>query len=101
MKVLIPASSFLLALIAFYLKNLQWSIDTKLTKLFSIDAVNQQLRLEIISISHQIFFLVICITIISIVIAAISIYNKLCNKIMGTTVLLISILSFLCSLIRI
>jgi len=100
MKILIPSSSFLLSLIALFLKKLQMSIDAKLSILHSIDAVSQQLRLEINSISHQLYILVVCIAILSFVIAVVSIYNKLCNKIIGATLLLVAFFSFLCALVR-
>lgn len=97
---IIPASSFLLTLVAFHLKGVQLSIDTMLVKLYSIDAVNQQLKSEITALSNQIFLGIIIIALISSVMATVSIYHKLCNKIIGTILVLISVLSVLFSLIR-
>jgi FtsH-binding integral membrane protein len=101
MKIIIPVSSFLLALSAFYLKGIQWSLDTTLVKLYSIDAVNEKLKSELLAYSHRIFYLVIVIAMIAIAIAAASIYNKLCNKVAGIILVIFSVLSFLCSLIRV
>lgn len=100
MKVIIPASSFLLALAAFYLKQIQCSIDLQIAKLFTLDAVNEHLKSDMIALSHQFFYWIILIAVISAVIASVSLYHKLCNKIMGTILLLISVVSILFSLIR-
>ena len=100
MKIIIPISNFLLALTVFYLKYIESSIALALVKLYSIDAVNRQLRLEITAVEHKVFNLAIIIALISTAIAAVSIYNKLCNKIIGVILLLFSVLCFLCSLIR-
>jgi hypothetical protein len=101
MKIFFSVLSLLLAVIVFYLKNIQWSIDTILMELYNIDVVKEQMKMQIMTLSHQLFNIAIIIAIISLAIAIVSIKNKLCNKISGVVLLLISVLSVLCSLIRV
>ncbi len=100
MKIIIPVSSFLLALTAFYLKGVEFGMQVPLAKLYAMDTVDRQLRLDILGVSHDIFFVVTVIALIATALAVVSIYNKLCHKIIGIILLLFSVMSVLCSLIR-
>ena len=98
MKIIVPISSFLLAVISFYCKGIHMNSHLAIVKLYSIDAVDQQLKSEIVALIEHYSFFALVIGLISTAIAAASIYNKLCHKILGTVILIISVLSVMCSI---
>jgi hypothetical protein len=101
MKIFIPISSFLLAVTAYYLKGIQGGIHTVLVRLYTTDAVDDQLRSKLVALNDGLFFWAFIIALISTALAFFSIYYKFCYRIAGVILLVISVLSVLCSMIMI
>jgi hypothetical protein len=102
MKIMTPISSFLLIITSYYLKGIQWSLSSSLAELYVIDGVSKQFRLRMIGYSHSIFNVVIVVALVAIALAVATIRNKSrWYKVIGVLLLIFSILSFLCSLIRV
>lgn len=99
MKIIVPISSFLLALTVYFLAGIQGCIHQVIVKLLAIDAVNDPLNSDLVRINGQLSFLTIMTAMVSAALAVVSITNKFCHRIIGVIVLIISILSVLLSLI--
>lgn len=95
LKILIPLSSFLLALLAGYLRSMQMSMHWTIAKLYMIEDVSDPVRHQFVSYDDTVLSLSMLISLISIVLAVVSLYDKLCNRIIGGILLSISILIFL------
>jgi len=98
---IIPISNLLLALSVLYLKIIYGQIHSFLVKLYSIEDINNDLKQTLGIINHQLNLLIIFLATMSIVVAVVSIQNKLCNRIIGIFLLLISFLSLVFSLVSI
>ena len=97
MKKIIQISSLLLSLLAFYMKGVQMSSHTPLSKLYSIEAVPRELKSEMVYLAdlNSAFALVVGLISLSLAIAARQ--NKLCGKTAGTLLIIFAALSVLCS----
>ena len=98
MKIITPISSFVLVLIALYLKGTQLALVNELY----IFTLSEKLRLRIFDCSHSIANAIIIICLVAMVLAVATICNKsLWYKVIGAILLIISAFGFLCSLITV
>ena len=99
MKLIVPISSFLLAMVVYFMTGIYAGIHTTISYLFSIDAVQDQWRSKLVSLNEGLSGWIIMIALVSTALAVVSITNKFCSRIIGMIVLIISILSVLLSLL--
>ena len=99
MKIIIPILNLILVLVSFSLKYFYLFSQSALARLYTIDAVDRQLKSEILKSIEGYTFFALTIGLISTVMAVVLMHNKLCNKIIGGILLRISVLSVLFSLI--
>ncbi len=98
---LLPIVSFLLAISAFYLKNLYGTIHWTLSRLLSVQDINSPSPMisTLESVNSKLFLLAIFYGLIATMISVIVIREKLCNRILGLVVLIVAVISVIASLI--
>lgn len=81
------------------MKSIQVGMHDTIAKLYMIDDVSNPLRAKFVIGNDSIIIPVMIIALISVGLAVVSVYNKLCHEFIGYILLVVSVLSFLCSLI--
>ncbi len=98
---IIPISNVFLALSAIYLKVLYGNIEFVIIRLLKEKNMSNEIMQDIVFSNNQLSFSIIIISAISIIIASVSLYKKLCNRILCIIFFSISFISFFFSLIPI
>jgi hypothetical protein len=95
---IIPFLNLLLALSVIYLKVIYGSMHWLLSKLISNCNMPYELGIQYEGNITNLFRITMLLGIISVIIAWISIKTKICNRILGIIILIISVLGFIFSI---
>lgn len=82
---------------AFYLKYLYLNMHWLVARLYTIDAVSDEVRAKFVSGNDKVLIAVMLIGLIAVGLAIVSLSNKLCHEFVGVVLLVFASLSFLFS----
>ena len=99
MKTIIPLSSLVLALAAFYLKSIYASLHTGLVYLYTIDGIDDRIRSKMLGLNDDISRVAIVVALTAVAIAAVSWYTKSGSRVLSAICLAVAIGSTLFSLL--